>query len=115
MSLSDKQKNAMLDTLDGRFVSLHTGDPGTTGAHEVSGGSYMRMPENLDASSGGSKTNSAALEFAGMPAGTVTHVGFWSLGSGGVFLWGGALSAPVVVPAGATFRFPAGQLTLTQS
>lgn len=42
MPLSNTQKHAMLDTLDGKYISLHTADPGTTGAGEVVGGSYAR-------------------------------------------------------------------------
>ena len=116
MSLSNTQKNTMLDTMNSTFVSLHTDDPGTTGANEVVGGSYARLASPLAAAATGTKTNSVTvLEFAGMPAVTVTYVGFWSLISGGTFLWGGILTAPVVVPASATFRFALNQLTLSQS
>jgi hypothetical protein len=113
MSLSNTEKNAMLDTLNGSFVSLHTGDPGTTGASEAA---VTRVASGLAAASGGSKVNSATvMEFPSMPGVTVSYVGFWTLISGGTFLQGGALTSPIVVPAGATFRFALNQLSVTVS
>lgn len=114
MALSNTQKNAMLDTLDSKFISLHTGDPSTTGANEVTGGSYARVAETLDAASGGSKTNaSVVMDFTGMPAATVTHFGVWSASSAGTFLWGGALAASKTTTSGDTFRFPTSSLTFS--
>ena len=110
-TLADTEKNAMLDTLDSKFVSLHTGDPSTTGANECTGGSYVRQAENLGPAANGSKTNTASLEFAGMPAANVSHVGFWTANASGTFLGGGALANTVTVPVGATFRFQASNLT----
>lgn len=97
------------------FVSLHTGDPGTTGASEVAGGSYARVNANTSfaAASGGSKATNAILDFAGMPAATITHVGIWDAASAGNFLVGGALSASKTTNAGDTFRLPSGQLSAT--
>jgi len=116
MALSNTQKHAMLDTLDGKYISLHTGDPSTTGANEVTGGSYARQLEALAAASGGSKTNSgAAIDFTGMPTATVTHFGVWDASSGGNFLWGGALIASKSVTSGDTFRFPTSSLTFSVS
>lgn len=38
------EANSILDTMLGTaFLSLHTGDPGATGANEVTGGSYARQ------------------------------------------------------------------------
>lgn len=106
----------MLDTLNSTFISLHTGDPGTTGASEATGGSYARVASTLDAASGGSKTNAAtAMEFAGMPAATITYFGVWTLVSGGTFLWGGALTASKTTASGDTFRFATSSLTFSVS
>lgn len=76
----------------GTRISLHTADPSTTGANEVSGGSYVRGTTAWAAASGGSRVGSAAN--INVPAGTtVTHWGLWSAATGGTFLYGGALSA----------------------
>lgn len=103
--------NAELDTMfQSMFVSLHTGDPGLTGASEVAGGSYIRQAENFGAAAAKALTNAAAIEFAGMPAVTVTHVGFWSADTAGVFKGGAALVAGVPVLVTQTARFAAGAL-----
>jgi len=97
------------------YVSLHTGDPGTTGASEASGGSYARQlaSSSFAAASGGSKASNANVDFTSMPATTITHAGIWDSLSGGNFLSGGALAASKVVNAGDTFRLSSGQLTAT--
>ena len=59
-------------------ISLHTGNPGTTGTNEVSGGGYARRAPSYNASSSGSADLSATLEYNG-PAngGPVTFIGYW--------------------------------------
>ena len=55
------------------YFSLHTADPGTTGASEVTGGSYARVSAGFPAASAGSSTNAGAT--INVPAGTtVTHL-----------------------------------------
>lgn len=68
------------------FISLHTGDPSTTGANESTGGSpaYARKAVTWAAASGGTRANSAAITFD-LPASTVQHVGFWSAVTAGTF------------------------------
>jgi hypothetical protein len=98
------------------YVSLHTGDPGLTGANEVTGGSYARVLCNSwNASSGGNKTNSADILFSGMPAVTITHAGVWDAASGVNFLDGGALGSSRTLQAGDAYRIAAGQATIGQS
>ncbi len=95
------------------YISLHTADPGTTGASECTGGSYARQLGNSSfaAAGSGSKASNAAFNFTGMPAATVTHVGIWDAVTTGNFLWGGSLTASKTVGAGDTFQLPSGQLT----
>jgi hypothetical protein len=87
--LTAATRDSMLDqagTLIG-YLSLHTADPSTTGANEVSGGSpaYARKATTWNASSGGSKT-AATLPTFDVPAGTtVAYVGYWSAVTGGTF------------------------------
>lgn len=112
MALSTFLRNALLDHYLGGSaytqptvrISLHTADPGITGASEVAGGSYARKPPTFSAAAAGSKASSADIDFTVMPACTVTHVGIWDALSGGNFLQGGALAASKVVNAGDTFR-----------
>jgi hypothetical protein len=103
-------KNSILDAFFGVgtvTMSLHTGDPGTTGANEVAGGSYARQTVSYAASSGGSVGNSATVTFANLPAATVTHAGFWK---GGQFCQGAALTASRTVLAGDGLYFSAAQI-----
>lgn len=121
--LSDNQENAVLNSVFRGVaytnpttpikVSLHTADPGETGANELVGGSYARQTVTFNAASAGQITNSASVDFAGMPAATITHVGLWDSAGTPVFLGGGALTASKTVGAGDTFSLPAGQLTVS--
>lgn len=95
------------------YISLHTANPGETGTSEVTGGSYARVQAAFGAAASGVVTNSANIDFSGMPAATVTHVGVWDDGSAGNHLWNGPLTSSVVVSAGATFRIAAGNLTVS--
>lgn len=95
------------------FVSLHTADPGETGASEVVGGSYARQQADFAAAAGGATSNAAAVEFTGMPAVTVTHVGIWDAVTVGNFLWGGPLTTPRSPSAGDTLRFLTGEIDVT--
>lgn len=84
-------------------VSLHTGDPGQTGASEVSGGSYARVAVSRatgswDAPSDGgayeTTDNAAAITFPAPTGtwGTCSYFGVWDASTGGNFLFGGALA-----------------------
>jgi hypothetical protein len=75
------------------FISLHTADPGTTVASEVTGGAYTREQTNWPAPAASSVTGSSVT--LDVPAGvTITHWGVWSAASGGQFIYGGLLPAP---------------------
>lgn len=89
MPYTNNAKNAMLDHLASLavFVSLHSGDPSTTGANEISGGSpaYARKAITWNSASSGNLDSSNAPVFD-VPSGTtVAWVGFWSASSGGTF------------------------------
>ena len=118
-------RNAVVDTMTSGgsgitaitpYVSLHTADPGLTGASEVSGGSYSRTAVTFSAASSGATSNTGAVTFTSMPAVTVTHVGIWDAASGGNFLYGDALTnGSQVVNAGGSFEFGIGDLDLTET
>lgn len=105
MAFTDAVKNDFLDDLDGlaTHASLHISDPGTTGASEVTGGSYARQAITWQAAAAGSKTLTATVTLQ-VPAGTtVTHAGTWSAVSSGTFRGGGALPASQAYPTGGTY------------
>lgn len=110
MAFGTAEANGIIDGWSGHYVSLHTGDPGATGANEVTGGSYARQAVTLSAASNKASSNSGALNFTGMPAATITHVGIWTAASDGTFEIGGSLTASKTTNAGDTFQFPVGDL-----
>lgn len=120
MSYTDEVIDAMLDLTDETdgavaitHISLHTADPGTTGASEVSGGSYARQAVTWGAASGGTKASTAALAF-NVPAGaTITHVGGWTASTAGTFRGGGELGASQAFASAGTYTIAAGDLTQT--
>ena len=122
MSMSNYLEEELLDqvfnnlaapAISTPYISLHTADPGETGASECTGGSYARQAGSFGAASGGAISTDADLQFTSMPACTVTHVGVWDAASGGNFLWGGALSASKTVNSGDTFEIASGDLDVT--
>lgn len=114
LALLDAVFNAVSFGLAGDpYISLHTADPGETGASEAAGGGYARQQAAFAAAAAGATQNSAIIDFTGMPAATITHVGVWDALAAGNFLWGGALTAPKTTNAGDTFRIAAGDLDVT--
>ena len=90
MPLVDAGRNAMLSGGLGNaitHISLHSGDPSTTGANELTGGSpaYARKAVTWNAAASGLRTNSGALVFDVPISTTVYHVGFWSAITTGTF------------------------------
>src|SRR5690554_2482354 len=69
-------------------MSVHTGDPGSTGASEVTGGSYARVAQSYGSPTAGAGDLSAAAVFDVPEGVTVTHWGAWD---GSNFLFGEAL------------------------
>lgn len=68
-------------------ASLHSADPGTTGANEITGGSpaYARKALTWDAgTSDGQVTATAVFDVPANQA--VTYVGLWDAATGGTFL-----------------------------
>lgn len=122
MALSTYIANKILDailnatTLTGItnvYISLHTADPGLTGASEVTGGSYARQLASFETAASKASQTDAVIEFAGMPTATITHIGIWDAASAGNFLWGGVNSGSQSVSAGNTFRLASGALDVS--
>lgn len=76
----------------GAYISLHTASPGTTGANEVTGGSYVRAQTTWGSASGGSVAGSQVT--INVPAGTtITNFGIWSAPTSGTYIGGGSLAS----------------------
>ena len=89
------------------YISLHNGNPGTTGANELSGGSYARMQVAFNASADRNVKNTSTFTFTLLPAAAITYIGVWDAASGGNFLIGGPLSDSYTVAAGGSFPLTA--------
>lgn len=90
MPLNDNGKNAMLEGGLGNaaaYASLHTGDPSTTGANELTGGSpaYARKAITWNTASGGTRTNNGAITFDVGAGNTIYHIGLFSAVTSGTF------------------------------
>lgn len=70
----------------GRWISMHTADPGTTGANEATGGSPAYARKQTTWTSGTTGTNTGSVVTIDLPAGTYTHAGIWSAATGGTFI-----------------------------
>lgn len=102
------------------YVSLHTADPGETGAQntsETAYGSYARVAVARTSGgwtiSGNNASNTAVINFPAASSGpsTVTHfaIGLSSSGAG-TLLFTGALAASRIINTGITPTFAAGEL-----
>lgn len=113
MPFTNDGKHFMLDALAAVVdeISLHTADPGATGANEVEADSdtaYVRKTPSWAASAGGEKALSGNLIFD-VPAGTtVTHIGFWESGSDPVFHGSASLDSPEVFSGAGTLTLNTG-------
>ncbi len=108
-------KNLMLDQLGASAVygSMHTANPGSTGASEVTGGSpaYARKSLTWNAASAGSKTLSNSPTFD-VPAGTtVAFLGLWSAPTGGTY-YGYIDVTDEVYAAQGTYQVTSGSIDL---
>lgn len=100
MPYTTNGKNAMLNALGVTHASLHDGDPGQTGASEITGGAYARKSITLAAAAAGSVDSTNAPIFD-VPAGiTVRYVGFWNAATSGTFLASSAVTNEVFSNSG---------------
>lgn len=98
-----------------RYVSLHSDDPGYTGANEIAAGAHTYARKSLTGSASASRAsaNTNLLQWLDMPAVTVAYVGIWDALVAGNFLWGGAMTVPKIPNAGDEFRIAIGDLDMT--
>lgn len=115
MAASVSARNMMLDALlQGAtiYVSLHTGEPGVSGANEVAGGSYSRSVGLFSQAAGGQSQNSQQIVWTDLPSCTVTHCGVWR---GSTFLFGAPLTQSRTLSSGDGFFFRQGSLVVEVS
>src|SRR5689334_20087907 len=116
MALSPAGRNIALDAVGAAadYVSIHSGDPGTTGANELAGGSYARQAKTWNAASGGNLDDSNAPTFNIPPNASISHFGLWDSPTGGTFLGGGTLSTPETYSAaGGTYQLTDVDISMT--
>lgn len=96
MAFTSASKDAAVNALTalGNWISLHSADPGTTGASEVSG--TTRQQTTWGASSSGTASGTQ-VTFSSVPAGGYTHYGVWTAATGGTFRWGFSLAPGVTL------------------
>lgn len=117
--LSTNGESAVLTALmTGRYISLHTGDPGNTGANEVAGSAYARQAQGSFSQTGNNPrtaSNDATIDFpiATGSWGTISYFGIWDAVSAGNFLGGYALSVSKAIATDDIARFPATTLAIT--
>lgn len=95
-----KEAGALAITALGNWISLHTADPGTTGASETSGGSpaYARKQTTWTGGASDGSVPGSQVTFDAA-AGTYTWMGIWSASTSGTFVGGLQLSSPVTLGA----------------
>jgi hypothetical protein len=102
-----------LITGDTPHLALFTTNPGPGGTGtEVTGGTYARQPITFSSIVDNSISNTAAIEFDGMPAVTAPYFAIYDAVSGGNLLAYGPVADPIVAVADDTVQFNIGDLEL---
>lgn len=118
MPLATTGESTVLNALlAARFVSLHTADPGNTGASEVAGGAYARQSATF-VNSGNNPTvaaNNAVIQYPTATAlwGSITHFGLWSAASGGSFIAWSPVTTPKTIDVDDIARWEVGMLQVS--
>lgn len=122
-NLPNTIENQVLDALVGvapysvttpiRLALMTANGNETTAGTEVTGGSYARQAITFNAASGGSMTNSAVINFTGMPACTVVGIEIYDSAGTPKRIWYGPLQSNKTVASGDTLQFGASAITLT--
>jgi len=113
MAFSTTARNQALDGITVDRVSLHSGDPGTTGANYVSGGG--KQAATFGAAASGERVLSGDVAFTGLGAAqAITHFGVW-LASGDVFKCGAALTGDQAANAAGEYTLKGTTTKITAS
>jgi hypothetical protein len=96
------------------YVALFTAAPGDAGGGtEVTGGSYARQTAAFSAASSGATSNSANIDFTGMPAVTTVAIAIFDASTSGNMLVHGTLTTNKTTDAGDTLRIATGDLDIS--
>ena len=96
------------------YVALFTVAPGDAGGGtEVTGGSYARKTAAFTAASSGATSNSANIDFTGMPAATTVSIALFDASTSGNMLVHGTLTTNKTTDAGDTLRIATGDLDIS--
>jgi hypothetical protein len=96
------------------YVALFTVAPGDAGGGtEVTGGSYARQTAAFSAASSGATSNSANVDFTGMPAATTVAIAIFDASTSGNMLVHGTLTTNKTTDAGDTLRIATGDLDIS--
>lgn len=112
----------------GTYVSLHTGDPGTTGINEVTLGAFPAYARQKAEGAGaigsgwaapvaGVSSNAKQMVYPGNNGAspiTVTHYAVWDAATTGNLIEKGALTTSRTLQVGDVFVFDIGSLTTSQ-
>lgn len=110
--------NATLNSLlaGSEYLALFVNDPAPSGSGtEVTGGSYARLPITWSTISANQKTNTAAINFTGLPATTINYWAIYDALTGGNLVYYGPLSQGVTVPVGGVFDVLANNLLIEEA
>lgn len=110
----DAALDAIITTSTGYFLSLHTADPGQTGASEGTDG--RQSITFGTAAAAGSKASTTAQTWASAVGGqTYSFYGIWTLATGGTYKCGGPLTANITPPAASQITVAVGAISFTAS
>jgi hypothetical protein len=95
------------------YAQLHVGAPGAAGTANIAGNNVRQSAGAFATPSGGSTTNSAAINWTSVSTSeTYSHVSLWSASSAGTFIASGSITAGAIL-AGQNFQLPAGGMTVS--
>ena len=114
MALLDATLNLLGNDLAGYIThfSLHTADPGATGANESTA---ARVAATWSVDADGDLTDTAIAFTGGAPSGPVTHVGYWSAATGGTFRGSRAVTGDATFNASGEYTVTSVTENLTSS
>lgn len=98
-----------------KYISVHSTDPGTTGAGELTGGTPAYARQQATWTTPTTDTLSLANQPVwNIPGGaTASHVGFWTAATGGDLLWSRPLPNTEVYAGAGTYTLLSASETLS--
>lgn len=99
------------------YISLHSADPGLTGANEITGNAYARILASFAAASGSTSNSAAVIFVAPTPSiwSPLLYAGIWDAITSGNFLYKIPLNFAVTTSVGVPVEFPIGTLVISEN